>query len=146
MPPSLVPDEVVDSLQPRADVDGPGFLTTIEPGPDGRAVPRPLRALCSIGSWDDALVLARGAADRVGTSTDHQGFGFLDEATVVVVDPLDDSVLVSGPAFTRLMARLLGTLVAQVFERGGPVMGEEWWSELVVQQDRLGVEAELTGG
>jgi hypothetical protein len=121
-------DDVVDAVEPFARPTRP-FLTGLRSG-SGAELPQALRVFGAIPAWDDLALLASAAIGGGAASTDHQGFVIRDDDTVLLYDSLDDEVVVSRPAFLRLMARLIDVLVDDAQATGAAVVGTDAWDEV----------------
>lgn len=148
MPATPVEDETLASLE--IQVPGPVFLTGFAPGAKTMSVPLALRAMGSIGGYDELRVIASVTANEGVAATDHQSFAFQDDGTVMVFDDDDipDSdrhVVVSASGFRRLVARLITAVVAATPSLAPEVMDEEWWPTLLADLERISEAAGSAG-
>jgi hypothetical protein len=137
-----VPDDVVDAVEVDWDPRPDHFFMRMS-APKAAGLARlVLENFALVPSWSSVLFLAEGAAGRSSRSTDLGGFAF-PEATgldgVMLIDGGDNQVLVSEPAFFRLIGRYFDTLVSGATADGDPVTQQPWWAELAAAAKAIAV-------
>jgi hypothetical protein len=156
---AFLPDEVVDAISVEPDtvphklIRGVGRIT----GPEA-ALPV-ITTLESLG-WADLMYAAEGVQDRQGIDTNDVGFWYPNDALDWGDDPFDGvevhnplwEILVTMPAFERLMARFFRALIVGAERSSDSVTGEPWWPrftdiiEMIERRVSADRTSERTGG